>query len=196
MTANVSIITAQRNHALRIPNGALRFRPPDAPAVDAKTGQKKWAFNNKGSWVITSPAVRNGKVYFATSDSKMFYEVDAKTGSANFSMKLGWPVFSSPAIAGDMIYVGAQDGKLTAIDLKTQKPAWTFQTEGSEQNLAKYIKADGGPNYEVAFTEDFYENMVLGVNKMYSVGMLLSSPVVVGNVIYVGSTDGNLYALM
>ncbi len=38
MTANVSIITAQRNHALRIPNGALRFRPPDVAAVDPKTG--------------------------------------------------------------------------------------------------------------------------------------------------------------
>jgi len=37
MTANVSIITAQRNHALRILNGALRFRPPDVAAVDPKT---------------------------------------------------------------------------------------------------------------------------------------------------------------
>jgi HlyD family secretion protein len=32
MTANVSIITDRRNGALKIPNGALRFRPPDAPA--------------------------------------------------------------------------------------------------------------------------------------------------------------------
>jgi HlyD family secretion protein len=30
MTANVSIITAQQNNALRVPNAALRFRPPDA----------------------------------------------------------------------------------------------------------------------------------------------------------------------
>jgi hypothetical protein len=38
--------------------------------------------------------------------------------------------------------------------------------------------------------------MVIGVNKMMSVGAILSSPVVVKNVIYVGSTDGFLYALM
>ena len=36
MTANVSIITAQTNGVLRIPNGALRFHPPEAG--DAKKG--------------------------------------------------------------------------------------------------------------------------------------------------------------
>jgi hypothetical protein len=38
--------------------------------------------------------------------------------------------------------------------------------------------------------------MVIGVNKMLGVGAMLSSPVVVNNVIYVGSADGFLYALM
>ena len=33
-------------------------------ALDAETGEKKWAFGTKGSWVIASPAVRDGKVYF------------------------------------------------------------------------------------------------------------------------------------
>jgi HlyD family secretion protein len=36
MTANVSIITAQRTNALKIPNAALRFRPPDA-ATETRT---------------------------------------------------------------------------------------------------------------------------------------------------------------
>ena len=39
-------------------------------------------------------------------------------------------------------------------------------------------------------------SMVIGVNKMMSVGAILSSPVVANNVIYVGSSDGFLYALM
>jgi HlyD family secretion protein len=34
MTANVSIIVAQRENALTIPNGALRFRPPDSAVVE------------------------------------------------------------------------------------------------------------------------------------------------------------------
>jgi HlyD family secretion protein len=37
MTANVSIITAERNNALKIPNAALRWRPPDAAAPTSRT---------------------------------------------------------------------------------------------------------------------------------------------------------------
>jgi HlyD family secretion protein len=37
MTANVSIITAERNNALKIPNAALRFRPPEAGVSDIRT---------------------------------------------------------------------------------------------------------------------------------------------------------------
>jgi outer membrane protein assembly factor BamB len=30
-----------------------------------------------------------------------------------------------------MLYIGNWDGRLFAIDLTTQRPAWTFQTEAS-----------------------------------------------------------------
>jgi outer membrane protein assembly factor BamB len=165
-------------------------------ALDARSGEKKWAFNNKGSWVISSPAVKDGKVYFATSDSGLFYELDARSGSEVFSLKSnGWPMFSSPSIAGDMLYIGSHEGKLLAIDLKTRQFAWKFQTDGSRENGPALTKADGTPNYDVAFTEDFYDALIVGASKMLTVGAILSSPVVVDNVIYVGSADGNLYAL-
>lgn len=43
MTANVSIVRAHKDQALRIPNAALRFRMPDAP-VDPKTSTV-WTFD-------------------------------------------------------------------------------------------------------------------------------------------------------
>ena len=133
-------------------------------ALDAATGKEKWRFNNKGSWVVGSPAVRNGKVYFATSDSSMFYAMDAKSGTSIFSLNFkGWPLFSSPAIAGDMLYLGSNEGKLLAIDLASQKLAWTFQTDASRQSGPAVTKPDGTPNYEVAFADSFYDNMVAGV---------------------------------
>jgi eukaryotic-like serine/threonine-protein kinase len=182
-----------------VANGLVYFgcRDSNFYAVEGKTGQKRWTFNNKGSWVIASPAVKNGKVYFATSDSGMFYALDAASGAATFSLNFkGWPMFSSPAIAGQMLYLGSHEGKLIAIDLSTQQTAWIFQTDGSKENGSKYTKPDGTPNYEAAFTDFFFDDMVSGVNKMMSVGTILSSPVVVGEVIYFGSADGNLYALM
>jgi outer membrane protein assembly factor BamB len=165
-------------------------------ALDAQTGEKKWAFNNKGSWVIGSPAVRDGRVYFTTSDSGLFHVVDAKTGAEVFSLDFNhWPMFSSPALVANRAYVGSHDGRLLAIDLDARRLAWAFQTDASKKNGPLYTKPDGTPNYEAAFPDFFYDTMVIGVDKLLSVGAILSSPVVVGNVIYVGGSDGNLYAL-
>jgi len=165
-------------------------------ALDAATGDKKWAFNNKGSWVVGSPAVKDGKVYFATSDSGMFYAVDAKTGARAFSWESKkWPMFSSPSIAGSTLYIGTDSGKLVAIDLAEHRQAWVFETEGAREHGAAYTKPDGTPNYEAAYAGDFYDDMVAGVQKLRTAGSIVSTPVVAGEVVYVGSTDGNLYAL-
>jgi len=181
-----------------VADGVVYFgcRDSNFYAVDAATGKEKWKFNNNGSWVIGSPAVRDGKVYFATSDSGMFYALDAKSGAKIFSLDFkSWPMFSSPALAGNMLYIGSHEGKLIAIDLAAMKVAWTFQTDGSRENGATYTRPDGTPNYQAAFTSNFYDDGVIGVARMLSVGAILSSPVVVNNEIYFGSRDGNIYAL-
>ena len=71
-----------------------------------------------------------------------------------------------------------------------------FETDGAKQNTAAWTKPDGTPNYEAAFASDFYDDLVTGVSKMMSIGAILSSPVVLGRVIYFGSADGNRYTLM
>jgi outer membrane protein assembly factor BamB len=181
-----------------VADGMVYFgcRDSNLYALDARTGEKKWAFNNKGSWVIGSPVVKDGRLYFSTSDSGLFYAVDARTGALVYSLKFIWPMFSSPTVAASTLYIGSHEGKLIAIDLTAQKPAWGFRTDGSQQNGAMYTKTDGTPNYEAAFGQDsFYDNMVTGVAKMMSVGAVLSSPAVGNNVVAFGSTDGNVYAL-
>ena len=141
--------------------------------------------------------MRDCKVYFGTSDTGLFYGLDAKSGAALFSLDFKhWPMFSSPAIAGDLAYVGSHQGKLVAVNLKTQKLAWTFETQNSKKNERSFTKADGTPNYEGVFSDFFYDDMVAGVQQMMSVGAILSTPVVADGTIYVGSADGNVYALM
>jgi len=46
MTANVSIVIAQRSGALKIPNAALRFRLPETVAAEAKTNTPQVAANS------------------------------------------------------------------------------------------------------------------------------------------------------
>ena len=148
-------------------NGMVYFGCRDSKfyALDAATGKQIWMFPNKGSWVITSPVVQNGKVYMATSDTALLHALDAKTGESIYSIQYHWPIFASPSIAGSTLYVAGQDGKLVAIDLMARKQMWEFQTEGSRKNLAALSKPDGSPDYQGVFAANFYDDIVAGIGE-------------------------------
>jgi eukaryotic-like serine/threonine-protein kinase len=164
-------------------------------ALDARTGEKKWSFDNHGSWVVSSPAVRDGTVYFGTSDSQRIWALNATTGATVFELPVRWYIFGSPALAGHWLYVGNWDGTMTAVNLETKKPGWVFQSDGSKANLPKYLAADGSIDVAGKNFEPFYDAMVALVEKQFTLGSILSSPVIADHVLYVGSADGNLYAL-
>jgi outer membrane protein assembly factor BamB len=126
----------------------------------------------------------------------MVRALDARTGALLFELSFNhWPFFSSPALAGDYLYIGSHAGKLIAVDLKAKKTAWSFATDGATRNAAALTNADGSPNYKAAFTDSFYDSLVIGTDRMMSVGAVLSSPVVDADTLYFGSWDGQLYAL-
>jgi len=182
-----------------VADGVVYFGSRDsyAYAVDAGTGKQLWKFSTDGSWVNNSPVVHEGKVYFGTSIPGFLHVVDAKSGAKIFDLPTGTPVFASMALASGTLYVGNFGGKLTAVDVKTQKPVWVFETDGAKQNAAAMTNADGSIKFETVFTATvpFYDEMVLAVHKLFTMGTILSSPVVVGDTVLFGSTDGNLYAL-
>jgi len=180
-------------------DGMVYFGCRDAHlyALDAATGEKKWAFSGNGSWVVGSPAVKDGRVYFPTSDTSLLVVADAKSGQVLQKTDFNhWYLYSSPALAGNLLYIGSTQGKLVAVDLGALKSVWSFETDGMKEHGPSYTKADGTPNEELIFRSDFYDDMVAGVARVMSMGSILSSPVVVGKVVYVASADGNLYALM
>ncbi|HTP70277.1 MAG TPA: PQQ-binding-like beta-propeller repeat protein [Dongiaceae bacterium] len=180
-------------------DGVLYFgcRDGHAYAVDTSTGKQKWSYSTNGSWVNNSPVVQGDKVYFGTSIPGILHALDAKTGAPLFELPTGSPVFASMTIAGNTLYFGNFGGTLTAVDLTTQKVAWTFQTDGAKQNASTLLKEDGTFKFEAIFPSPnlFYDDMVVAVSKILSLGSILSSPVVVGDTVYFGSADGNLYAL-
>jgi outer membrane protein assembly factor BamB len=164
-------------------------------AVDAKTGQKKWAEDNKMGWVIASPAVKDGVVYFPTSDGTQFKAITIATGALVWRTVNKAISFSSPAIAGDLVYFGAHDGWLRALDLKTGEVRYQFQTDGNKANAAKYIAEDGTLNYKAIYLLPGLDGVFAGIDRMHSLGSVLSSPIVADGVVYFGSTDGNIYAV-
>jgi outer membrane protein assembly factor BamB len=163
-------------------------------AVDAATGTEKWKFDNHGSWIVNSPSVVDGKVLFGTSDTGLFHALDAATAKPAFQLRLSAFDFSSPAVAGNVAYVGVMNGTLVAIDLKTGKQLWEFQTEASRQNRGWLLNADRSLNSAMLFRSEWEDN-VISVERMFTIGSVASSPLVTNGTVYFGSTDGTLYAL-
>jgi outer membrane protein assembly factor BamB len=170
-------------------------RDSNVYAIDAATGKEKWRFNNEMSWVITTPGVAKGKVLFATSDSSLFHMIDAATGKSAVRQQLKAYVFSSPSVAGDVAYLGVLNGSLEARDLNTGELLWEFQTEASRENKNWVLTADRKFNGPMIFTTSWREAATSGLYLQSTVGSFFSSPLIANGIVYVGSTDGNLYAL-
>jgi outer membrane protein assembly factor BamB len=165
-------------------------------ALDAATGRKRWDYPTSKSWVNGTPAVRDGTVYVGTSDSSRFMAIDARTGRLKWNFDARAYVFSSAALAGDLAYFGSHNGRLYAVETKTGRPVWTFRTEGATKDPMQIVNEDGSLNQE-AFAPVFgdFQDMYIDFYRYVSAGAIMGSPAVADGVLYVGSMDGNLYAL-
>lgn len=165
-------------------------------AIDAQTGRKKWDYPTSKSWVNVTPAVFDGSVYFATGDTRRFHAVDARTGRLRFTVPVFTVIFSSPAIADGLAYFGNLNGSLYAVDLKSGSVVWEFQTEASKKDILSVLNPDRTRRNDVTiFGFNDFEDMYVYWYKNFSLGAIVSSPVVDQGELYFGSTDGNLYAL-
>jgi eukaryotic-like serine/threonine-protein kinase len=165
-------------------------------ALDARTGAERWRFSTGQSWVVGSPAVAQGRVIFATSDSSLVHIVNAADGKPIAQQEDKAYMFSSPTVTGNgVIVIGLLNGSVQARDLADGRALWTFRTEGSRANVDWVLTADGRLNTPWVFTSNWRESMAVGFHRQTSVGSIFSTPLVVGGVVYVGSADGRLYAL-
>lgn len=165
-------------------------------AIDAATGRKKWDYPTSKSWVNSTPAVRNGVVYAGTSDTARLMALDARTGRLRWLFDAKAYIFSSAALAGELAFIGSHNGKLYAVNTTTGALAWEFQTEASKRDSMKLLNPDGSLN-QASFAPVFgdFQDMYVDFYRFVSLGAIMSSPVVDQGVVFVGSTDGNLYAL-
>ena len=80
MTANVRIVTAQKEKVLKVANAALRFRPPSADEKSAPAGRQPGSGSGAGSGMGRSRASGGtGKLWVLGSDGKPA-AVEVKTG--------------------------------------------------------------------------------------------------------------------
>jgi outer membrane protein assembly factor BamB len=180
-------------------NGIIYFGARDGYfyALNANTGETAWKYNAGGSWILATAAISNSTVYTATSDSYLFLAFDASTGKQKFSFKANGYLYSSPALLGNTAFFGDFTGKLFAVNLVTGKLSGHFTTNGRDLYAAKLLKNDtlnfgylsNGQN------NTLYTTSVNIMNQLYTLGPIVSSPVISEGTIYFGSADGCLYAI-
>ena len=56
------------------------------------------------------------------------FALNASTGALLWSYETGAPLFSSPAVANGVVYVGADDGNVYALNASTGAKLWSFDT--------------------------------------------------------------------
>lgn len=166
-----------------------------------RDGRERWV-HQTGNSVWTTPAVASdGTTYWGSVD-RSFYALD-KGGNQLWSTPTLGFVTSSPALSADeaTVYIGSFDGKLYALDARTGLTRWSFQT-------ADHIYASPALSPDGAITIASADGSVYRLSPegtllwRYDTGdPLRSSPVIGrepagdGEVVYVGSSDGRLYAL-
>ncbi|MBL8299202.1 MAG: PQQ-like beta-propeller repeat protein [Rhodanobacteraceae bacterium] len=164
-------------------------------AFKAATGEKLWDFSTGLSWVNTTPAVRDGKVYVATSDSHLIHVLNAADGKELYQQPAASAIWSSLSLAGDVFYVGQFNGSLEGRAVADGKVLWTFRTEAAKANVGWVLDAAGAMNNPLLFRSAWSDQSVAALYRQYSVGSFLASPTPGGSALFIGSTDGAMYAL-
>lgn len=170
-------------------------RDSNVYALDAATGKEKWRCFNELSWVNSTPAVSNGKVYFATCDSTLFKIVDVATGKELARQQDKAYMFSSPAVAGNTVLIGVGNGTLVARDANSGELRWEYEVPTSKQNKGWILTSDRKLNMPLAFPSTEEETNIVSVNRLNGIGAVFSSPLIANGIVYFGSTDGYLYAI-
>jgi outer membrane protein assembly factor BamB len=112
-------------------------------AFNLESGVEEWRFPTF-NWILSRPAVANYTVYFGSIDGTI-YAVDARCGALVWSYRVGKhlkysstvvqgsvaceAVCGAPLVTGDVLYCGADDGFIYALDCRSGAERWTFQTD-------------------------------------------------------------------
>jgi outer membrane protein assembly factor BamB len=128
--------------------------------------------------IHASPVAAQGRVFVGAENGNL-YALDAKTRTLQWLYHARGGIASTPAVADGTVYFLDRAGDVHALRADDGSPRWTFRTQGEALFAAHGmfgLPRDGQP---VPDPWDLY----------------LSSPLVHDGKVYVGSSDGHVYAL-
>ncbi|UGQ10415.1 serine/threonine-protein kinase [Yinghuangia sp. ASG 101] len=115
--------------------------------------------------------------------------------TAPWAFTTGDKVYSSPAVADGVVYVGSNDGNLHAIDVADGRLRWSYPTG---QPITSSPAVADGIVYVGCNDQGLHAVRVADGTRVWRYtadGVLHSSPVVAGGTVFVGGRDNRLHAV-
>jgi outer membrane protein assembly factor BamB len=164
-------------------------------AINATTGAGIWNYT-VSTWIVSSPAVADGRVYFGGFDRNVT-AINATSGAFIWnSTTTGWVAASSPAIEAGVVYIGGGYGNaFYALNATDGSKIWNYTLS---KNVHSSPALSGGMVYFGSFDHNVYALSTATGAKVWNystAGDVFSSPAIADGLVYIGSYDDNLYAL-
>jgi outer membrane protein assembly factor BamB len=145
--------------------------------------------------VVSTPAVKDGKVIFGRTGDYKVYARDTKTGATLWQTKTGYFIYGSPAIAGKTVYIGSFNGMLYALDLDSGKIKWKFPTKGCQELFGEFFTYGGEFDQKVYNTMGSKKAPGQNDYEYLSQAGIVSSPWVTDDSVNFAGADGGIYAV-
>ncbi|MFC1934890.1 PQQ-binding-like beta-propeller repeat protein, partial [Chloroflexota bacterium] len=110
----------------------------------------------------------------------------------------GVAIYGTPAVAGDLVYIGGYNGKIYAYNSSSLEMRWVYPREDNLDPIVGGLVATQGRVYFGSSDGKVYALDAATGDKQWEFetgDKVWSTPVVQGSTLYIGSFDGKLYAL-
>ncbi|MCC5850158.1 MAG: PQQ-binding-like beta-propeller repeat protein [Verrucomicrobia bacterium] len=138
-------------HALRADHQRSGYNPVDGPAsldlawtaqVDIPSQEGNMAegrqLNNAIPGALTPAVIDSQRVLVAGVDDHRLICYDLTNGSERWSLRLGGRMVGPPTLAGEVAFVGVNDGTVSAVNLSDGSIIWTFLAAPYERLLSAH----------------------------------------------------------
>ncbi len=155
-----------------------------------------WRAQLKGG-IYSSPVMSEGMLY-VTDEEKLLYCLDLSRGHIHWARELEHAVFAPLLLHENTLYWGDTYGMVTAFDLKTQKPLWSFQK--SEEKIMSGLGLSPDATQLIYGGYDFHLRVLSRSNgkelfSLKTANYINGTPAIVGERAYVGGCDHYIRAL-
>lgn len=217
-------LTDKGNSAPAVANGRLYIvdhlgKEDVVRAIDAETGKDLWHFNypdaeaNKHGFTVSTPLALDGKIYISSRKGKI-HCLNAATGEKVWGRDLlaefhgtppAWDFCMSPVADGRNLLLGPNGAGagLVALDKESGKTVWQSGTFNVSYASPVVATLNGQKQYLVFAQEGLYSLDPATGRELWNVpwptvynGKKGPTPVLVGNRIFVATTEGGFTGLI